>query len=402
MRRWIVLVLAAVSCTKTPLFPGRPRYTTEVGGGRQRPHIEKNATDNLPDGLHLYTTAVRFAEGYDWQMDTVPAGGQERILLLKDGAEVLSVAARGSSSPERHRARAGHLWTDRCEGGWTILSRDGEEVFRWTPEECLKGFILVGGDVFTLGQKLGGKGISLRRNGEALFQDESGTLLGEINDSGWEGGALALDGEDLCYCYSIEVRVGAETYKEYHFMKGDKAVNTLPASSVKLLYDWRSAGGVLYRSELRKDGFYFVAGDKSVKLSQDAPHIAKLKPWKGATAITGYYDYPYRFTAEAADRIILSSFSAYISELFLDGDNLAFVCTDADGRVRSLYSSLYPAEEHFALGNYHLMSPSCGTLRGGCFAVALTNLDSPEHLLCVDDTVVSLAFNGYLTSVRIE
>lgn len=402
MKRWVLLMLLAAACTKAPLFPGRPRSATEAGGGNH--HGDGGvSTETIPEGVNLYATAVRFAQGYDWQRDTVPAGDETRILLLKNGAEILSVPAGRSASPERHRVRDGHLWTDYCEDGWTILCRDGEEIYRWTPEESLKGFILQEGNVFTLGQRVGETGFSFRRNGAVLYEDAGGTILGEVNESGWDGGALAMDGEHFCYCYRASVRVGSDKLTEYHFMKDLHMENTLPAGSVKTLYDWRSVGGVLYRSELRERGYYLVAGGKDIFLSRKTPHLAKLMPWKGEVFSTGYYDSPYVFWVEGIKSALWHDFETIIiNGVFTDGDDYSVIETDNDCRIKSVISAVPPEDAVFSAGNYHLMSPSCGYMLGGCLALALTNLDGTEHLLCVDDTVAVLNFNGYLSSIRIE
>lgn len=403
MKKWILLALLAVSCSKDPLFPGRPRFTTEAGRGKRRPHSEGAASSGIPDGVHLYATAVRFNRGYDWQSDTVPSGGEEQIILLKDGEEILSIPAGGSASPERHRVRDGQLWTDRSIDGRTIVSRNGVELFSWTPEESLKGFLIRDGDVYTLGQRIGGKGISLRCNGKVVFELPSGTILGEVNDSGWESGALMTDGEEFCFCYRQDVRAGEQLLSEYRFVKGGRQVNTVPAGSVLNLYDWRIVGGIQYRSEMRSDGHYLVAGGKDNCIRKKVSHIGKLLPWKEQVVAYGYFDSPFQIWADAPEYVILSTRSgAGAVCMYSDGNTLAYVNTDKSGRVASLSSKIVPTGDIFSTGNYHFMSPCCGDYRSGCFAVALTNLDSTEHLLCIDDTVASFNFNGYFTSVRIE
>ena len=60
------------------------------------------------------------------------------------------------------RIREGHLYTDNLDGTETVIRRDGEELFRYPGRESLRGFLLVGGKVHTLGQNLDGDGFAYR------------------------------------------------------------------------------------------------------------------------------------------------------------------------------------------------------------------------------------------------
>ena len=119
--------------------------------------------------------------------------------------------------------------------------------------------------------------------------------------------------------------------------------------------------------------------------------------------VTFCLENPYSFRGESiAGSILLPSERFRVGEMYSDGNHLAYTETDVNGRVQRVSAPCYPDMSRFSEGDYHLMTPSCGSFKGGCLALALTNLSGDKHLLCVDDTVAELHFNGYLSSVIIE
>ena len=73
----IGLALLAEACIRDPLFPGTPRSSHEPGGRR----TDSTATDAPLAGEHVYLTAVRFPDGYAWDLDTCAVEGEVWIDL---------------------------------------------------------------------------------------------------------------------------------------------------------------------------------------------------------------------------------------------------------------------------------------------------------------------------------
>ena len=86
------IALVAAACTRDPLFPGTPRSSHEPDAGRQRADTSATA----PPGEHVYLTAVRFPDGYAWDLDTCAVDGDVWIDLYRDGERVRSIPASGS------------------------------------------------------------------------------------------------------------------------------------------------------------------------------------------------------------------------------------------------------------------------------------------------------------------
>ena len=98
------LALLAAACTRDPLFPGTPRSSHEPPSGRERADTSAGV-DIIPPGEHVYLTAVRFPDGYAWDLDTCAVEGEVWIDLYRDGGLVRSIPAGASVHPDMHRYR---------------------------------------------------------------------------------------------------------------------------------------------------------------------------------------------------------------------------------------------------------------------------------------------------------
>ena len=409
--RFFLLSLAAVSCQK-PLFNNQPRSqlpaTNRIADKDSTIQPSSPDPETPPPLPDLYATAFCFPEGLDWQAEE-PA--EADVVLFKNGEEVLRVAVRGRPDAERHRISQGKLWTDECDGNTVVVSRDGTERFRFDGDEVLRGFLVVNGIVYTLGQRQGREGFSFRINGEERFSSPVGTVQGGPGDSEWEGGAFSRDTAGVCYTYGIPVWKGNKLQWEYRVMREDETVKILPAGSIDALFDIRVHDGVVYRSELRtsiRDSFCLVKDETyyTVELaSTEVPHYCKLVPVKGKMLLKGYstgisssknYTYWYRDPSEIR---YIAIDNQPIADLLTDGEHSAHLVEGPDGLIRNVWldRELIP----FTSDRYKLPSSRCAQLRKGTLGIALSNPEAGEHLLIRDREVIPLHFNGCFTSVQI-
>ena len=127
------LALLTAACIREPLFPGTPRSSHEPGGRR----TDSIATDAPLAGEHVYLTAVRFPDGYAWDLDTCAVEGEVWIDLYRDGEKVRSISAGASVHPDMHRYLGGHLYTDWSTDTETVVAREGAELFRFEGREAI-------------------------------------------------------------------------------------------------------------------------------------------------------------------------------------------------------------------------------------------------------------------------
>jgi len=187
-------------------FADRYQDSRRDGGGG-------SSTPVLMD-TSVFVTAVEFPEGYDWRRDSSYGAVSGSLALYRDGERILSLPAgpgcRASLDPDLHHLVDGHLYTESCIGGETVIAVDGTDLFSYPGREFLCGLLIEGTDVYTLGQNRSGSGFSLRRNGEELFSSSNGTVSSHISDNPqYPGGALYRDGGHLYFSYCRPLAEGS-------------------------------------------------------------------------------------------------------------------------------------------------------------------------------------------------
>ena len=408
---FLCIIAACLSgCHRTPLLPGIPRSEREPVTRHGMP-ADSSSTPVLPGekGSHLYLTAVRFAEGYAWQTDTCREDGRAVIELYRDGQLILSVPARESQDPDRHRFCGGHLYQDTTEDGETLLLRDGEEYLRFEGREALRGFLEVDGHLHTLGQDRDGRGVSYRIDGEAVFRDPAGIVLGDADAVTWEGGALTWDGQNVWFAYSIPLSKDMEGLREYHIMKGIQRAGTIPAGEFREIFDIRVLQGEPCWVGIRAGNnprLCLVKNGETFPLpvaSSATPARCRLFRHGGDILVKGRFDGPggSRYSILSPDGVV-REFGLYqrIAEIFPDGEDLAWIQVRTDGFVLSCGRDDRPLS--LSQQNLKLSSARCAILRDSCFRAALTGWNGSANLLVTDGETEEFPFNGYFTGLYVE
>ncbi len=366
------------------LFGGTPRNVS-LDGRRKPGH---GLTDSLaalgpPDTSHVYLTAVQFAYGYDWQSDSVPSQRGAKVALLVDGREAVSMGVSDIDS-DSHRAAGGHLFVDVATPAGTTVYRDGLPLVKLGVGEKVMGFHLIGDDVHTLSQRRGGAGVYYRINGALLFQDPAGTAVGEPEDPLNPGGAFRIAGDDVWFCYRIPVK--GQSGDEFRFVRNGSIAATLPAGTVRELFDFAVRDSVLYRLEMRSRdaGSLSLVRDGRVHGLGFPPYVtvhkARLVPWGDGFAVTGYkrisgLDYYINFAvSEDGEDIAVLPFREMISQPLPCGDGFSYLILDG---VCGVNSSVSPGGAFNFPSWYSLMGPRCTVVHRGRSYAALSPAVSP-------------------------
>lgn len=412
-----LLLLVAVSCEE-PLLESLPRYMREQNrvfraekGGRSPADtnaLEPGMPEPQEPPVHepsVYASALDFGASVNWRKDSLV---QAHLLFFKDGVLERRLPVPIPPDPERHRIRDGHLWIDVTDGVETVIFRDGEEQFRFEGEEHLQGFLLVNGDVHTLGQRPGRDGFCYRINGEPVFESPEGSVLGSPSDPEWPGGALVLDGEDVYYSYSLPVTLKNRIDREYRVMKGALTYRIIPAGTSEALYDLRVFRGRVYRLERRGSSIYwleeaqervlnlFLSSIISCKLVRmgDSVTVRGLTRSSGSSCVNWYF-----VPGSGAIQPVVTGQSERGCLVLLE-DNWAFADIGPDGRFLSLQGARTP--QSLPGGDFTLATSTGLFLSEEHYALALTHLTGSTHTVLSDLGTTTYSFNGYFTSVRIE
>lgn len=420
MRKAIILLIfasAAFSCY-APHMETLPRsmrmqdHFSHLGGSRRDSTSGGDGTlpgdepyTSRPKEDDIYCTALHFPDSVDWRQDSLVAA---EVRFFKNGELLLSLPVQAPPDPERQRISGGHLWTDSTDGFRTRILCDGKEMLNYEGEEQLRGFLVIGGKVHSLGQKPGNEGFTYRIDGVPVFSSAKGTILGSPSDPEWEGGALALDEGKVYYSYSRSVRVGGETRREFVVMCGDRVLETVTPGSGASVYDIRVHRGKVHRLENRDGAFHFIKGEDSTRINV---YVTSQLPGKLVFAgdslcargvlklSTGRRNFWYFDMVNRSVKTLVQGQSAR-SVFIMGGDRWLLADASADGTLTefSLGGEKTPAPG----AGFYLSAPRCLFLGQERWGAALTSSSGREHLILSGEKTFPVSFNGYFTSIRIE
>ena len=392
----IGLARLAAACIRDPLFPGTPRSSHEPGGGR-RP--DSTATDTPLPGEHVYLTAVRFPDGYAWDLDTCAVDGEVRIDLYRDGERVRSLPAGASVHPDMHRYMGGHLYLDWSTDTETIVSRDGAELFRFEGRESLRGFLVREDGVHTLGQDRDGSGFTYRIDGRILYRSETGAVLGGPEASGTPGGAFSEAGEDVYYVCCLP----SERGREFHVMRNAERYRSFPASEGT--QDVLVAGGTVSRGRSKPRSLVLEVDGKETRLPLSGGEYclwSRLAAWEDdvLALVCAQSSGGKRYFLQSAGGKTFSPMAGEtVSDVLADGKRMGWTVIDGRGELLRVRWSDGGVTE--GTGGF-LASGRCALLRGGRLFLALTGRDGAPNRFQEDGVHTDFPFNGCFTSVTVE
>jgi len=344
----------------------------------------------------IYLAGVEYPPDYDWQRDTAYGTVACNLILFRGKERILTIPAGPereiSPDPDMVRIFGGHLYTDYSTATETVFRRDGKELFRYPGRERIRGFLLVGSSVHTLGENRDGEGFSYRIDGKTVFERKSGTILGGQAIPFFEGGALNRDEGKVWFSYKTAKNV---------YLVGDGVEEAVPAEGEIL--DQRRWGGKIYRIEnrpgygaknpllVRGSEFYTQSGGIDIRSAVSA---RLLECGERIMGIGTYYwkDSGYQdaiWDSHSLQRVILTRiYRTYCREgetysVLLKNDYAEISCGKEKTVLQGVFSHVYP----------------CAGFMDGKFAVALSGASC---LLWYDGTVTPIEIHGRLIGLHVE
>lgn len=152
----------------------------------------------------VLVSAVIVPEGYDWRRDSSYGMVPCELQLLRNWEPEFAVPTGRdiSISPDTHHLLGGHLYTECARDSGTVICRDGVPLFRYPERESLRGLLVDGETVYTLGKDLDGTGFYFRKDGVVLMMQDAGEVFGDFSNPAYgRNGALYRNEADVCFCY---------------------------------------------------------------------------------------------------------------------------------------------------------------------------------------------------------
>lgn len=344
----------------------------------------------------IYLSGVEYPRDYDWQRDSACGSVTFNVVLFRGKERIITVPGGPeheiSPDPDMMRIREGHLYTDYSTPSETVIRRDGKELFRYSGRERIRGFLLRGSSVHTLGENRDGEGFTYRIDGKIVFERKSGTILGGEAIPFYEDGALNLDGGKVWFSYKTAKNV---------YLVGDGVEEAVPAEGEVL--DQRRFEGQIYRIENREgygaENPLLVRGEEYYVQYGGVSKRSAVSAWlvecgERIMAMGTFYWIGFGFqyavwNTHDTQKVISTQLSrtycrgGIIYSLLVEKSRAVISCGNEKNVIQGKFSHVY----------------QCAGFMDGEFAVALSGA-SP--LLWCDGEVTPIELNGPLTGLHVE
>lgn len=186
-----------------------------------------------------YACAFTFPKGYDWRRDSLCGSVEASLVVFQNKNIILELEVnplnRLSGEDDRHWLFGPDLFSTYISNGCTVVKKNGIPLIQWDEEEFVSDILMRDDDIFTLAQS--GGGLTLRRNGAVILQEQQAVLLD----------GMYLDEGQLCLSYArlISSTEGSAARQYFYFME-DCATQVLPPMEAENLYSIIQFNGVTH------------------------------------------------------------------------------------------------------------------------------------------------------------
>ncbi|MBP5539644.1 MAG: hypothetical protein J6X69_07495, partial [Bacteroidales bacterium] len=320
-----------------------------------------------------------------------------------DGESVLElpvgVAYNLASDSDMHRIVAGKLYTEYSTDTETILSCNGEECYRATGRERLRGLVLKNNDLYTLCESRSSDHWILRRDG-AVYLEGEGTILHDLAvDDGTLDGRATTSGM-------------AEPKLYFTAMNGQKL--TLWVDAKEQTTHEVPNGRKAYLAGLMGEQFWYVYEDGAQTGFQDVTHnILLTRPMSDNVAFSGYGSGGY-VLCNNGNSLLLYYLHASIQTLYTSSPDTPYaICSNPlASSYRDAWAylvrdngkttwSIYTNDRHIPLAEG--LTPYSPTHFGYLSGSLILSLQQPgtgngsgSPVLYYNDQFTRYRFNGYI------
>lgn len=375
------------------------------------PKKERNHEELIPGDTTVYVSTVEFPKDYCWQKDSVGENRPFSLVLYRNFKKVLSVKGGGivSSDPDMHWIIGGHLYAEYSTGTETIVSIDGKEKVRYEGREMIRGLLDREDGFYTLGQSRSGTGLTFRRNGEIIFSDEEGIVLGDMsNPCCRSGGLYELDDGVPVFCYHVPGQSILLKKESLYLVKNGvpnrveldgTVANVLDArvlnGNMCLVYSYGGGGIALFdggNTRMPSIGKSYVSSDLCLRWSGKSV-FAKMN-----YSINGWNSILSTMWNVRGESITHGT--GLIYDYYFSDDGIGYVYTDMADLCYRFISTDGSSKECNSGNKYCFMGSNCACLCGDTFYMGLTPAyrDFPP-VVYIDSRPEIMPINGYITGV---
>lgn len=346
-----------------------------------------------------YVTGFEYPEWYDWMSDPEAGTVKCSLVVYANAVPMLKVPVgkeyQASADPDMHRMVGSDLYTDYSTDSLTVIKKNGKHLFSYPGREMVVSMHVDSTGVYTLGQARNGSGMTYRRDGELLYSQVWGHVIGQLSSSG------------KAFAFAEKV-LGIDKVVERYYLYDDGEVLQIGVrDDVTRIWDVVQCNGkVHYLASLTGINYPVHVSDDGMQVL-DFPSKSKFRSCaflRGCddVVIEGVYD---TFAGMMTSRIwrngvleLTCPAGMTLWAPYVDDEGVSAILVQQTGGQQKIYRSgdLYDLPE-----GYTVMGTAPLAMVDGILHVGMTSVDGGTPAVWQDGEIRKLGFNGYISSISV-
>lgn len=346
-----------------------------------------------------YVTGFDYPEGYDWMSDPEAGSVKCSLVVYVNAVPMFKVPVgneyQTSADPDMHRMIGGDLYTDYSTDSLTVIKKNGKHLFSYSGREMIVSMHVDSTGVYTLGQARNGIGLTFRRDGELLYRQVWGQVLGQLSPSG------------KAFAFAEKVHgIGKEIERYYIYDEGEVFQVGVRDDVAKIWDVIQCNGKIHYLATLTGINYPVHVSEDGMQVL-DFPSGSTFRSCSflrgGAdVVIEGVYD---NFAGIMTSRLWRNG----VLELTCPAGMTLWAPYIEQGGVSGILiqqmtggQKIYRSGEVYDMPEgYTVMGTAPLAMVDGILHVGMTSIDGGIPAVWQDGEMRSLGFNGYISSISV-
>lgn len=346
-----------------------------------------------------YVTGFDYPEGYDWMSDPEAGSVKCSLVVYANAVPMFKVPVgneyQTSADPDMHRMIGGDLYTDYSTDSLTVIKKNGKHLFSYSGREMIVSMHVDSTGVYTLGQARNGIGLTFRRDGELLYRQVWGQVLGQLSPSG------------KAFAFAEKVHgIGKEIERYYIYDEGEVFQVGVRDDVAKIWDVVKCNGKIHYLATLTGINY-------PVHVSEDGMQVLDFP--SGSTFRSCSF---LRGCADVVIEGVYDNFAGMMTSRLWRNGVLELTCPAGmtlwapyieHGGVSGILiqqmtggQKIYRSGEVYDMPEgYTVMGTAPLAMVDGILHVGMTSIDGGIPAVWQDGEMRSLGFNGYISSISV-
>lgn len=380
----------------------------------------------------VFISAIEYPNDYDWRSDKLYGDVDCKVVVFKNNKRFLEVPARANAKtvpyPDMSMLIEGKLYTFSNYNNSTYICKNGKDLYQYENKERIIGIIENNNGIYTLGQ--GECGFSFRLNGEVILEKDKGYVIGDLDTSNKNNGALYEDNGQICFAYyknsfddsSVdninEENKDGEENRDYYIVVNGEEKEIQNFRTYKKIYDLKIING---RIHLIAESFkelpgpiHYIDGNPKRINCKNITEITNCRLYRNdkyaLVQVDGYSNglpISVFYKNDSVIKVLHNKTTLYHYYNFATkDDNIGYAIHNTDYSVKYVqYNTNATINMN---GKYMLMTNRCAFLQKNDMYMALvlsgnesSTITAPAITLYKNNDLSQIEFNGFPTQIEV-